>query len=189
MADIKGREQAQSGGPEYGRRLQEVAPGEFAPEVYVRDALSAATGMGRAYIIGSGRIVLTVAGNVRALVTNPTGSGRNVTVVGLTGFATGTGWANVYLNPTAGLPATAVRPFLGLHPAGDTPITQMRVDTDAAVALSGGTDTGVVIALPGGVPREIKPIGKTLVPGQSLGLNVPFAASADVAFSLFLVEE
>lgn len=170
-------------------RLQEVAPGEFAEEMYVRDAWSAGIGMGRAYIIGSGRVVLTAAGNVRGLVTNPAANTRNIQVLGMTAFATAVGWASVYLQPTAGLPATAVRPSLKLHPASQPMATEMRIDTDALTALSGGEDTGVTIPLPAGTARQISPIGRILAPGQTLGLNIPFAASADLAFSLYVVEE
>jgi hypothetical protein len=157
--------------------------------MFVHDAWTAAIGNGRAYILGSGRVTLAVAGNVRGLLTNPAGSDRNVTLVGMTAFATALGWVQVLLNPTTGLPTSEIRPNLPLHPAPQVAVAQMRIDTSAITALAGGTDTGVVIALPAGAARQITPLGLVLAPGMSLGLSIPFAASADLAFSLYVVEE
>jgi hypothetical protein len=171
-------------------RHQQVAPGEFAPEVYVRDAWSAAIGNGLAFIVGSGRVELSVAGNVRATITNPAGSGRVVTLLGLSAFGTGTAWASIYIDPTAGLPGSLPRPLWRMNPAaGDAGVVEVRVDTDTTTALSGGTDTGLVLGLPGGERSEIRPIGKLLLPGQVLGVNVPFAGAASEAFNLYLTEE
>lgn len=180
------------------RRMQEVAPGEFADEVYARDAWSAAISLGKAYIIGSGRISLSVAGNVRGLLANPVanananpdGSHRRIIVLGLSSFGTGTGWATIYNDPTTGLPATAVRPRWRMNPyAGDVGTAEMQVDTNATTALSGGTDTGVVIGLPPNAREEMRPIGRVIAPGASLGINIPFAGAADASFNLYVVEE
>jgi hypothetical protein len=172
-----------------GKRHQQTAPGEHTEQVYVLDAMSAAIGNGRGYIVGSGRVTLSVAGNVRGVVQNPAGSGRNVTVVGFSAFATAVGYAQLYENPTVGVPATASRTGMGLRPASDARVSTVRVDTNATTALSGGTDTGIVIGLPAGARTEIARIGKILAPGETLGISIPFTGSADLAFALYIAEE
>jgi hypothetical protein len=187
-----------SGAGSWLHRQHQTAPGEYAPEVYARDAWSAAIGNGQGYLVGSGRVELSVAGNVRALISNPAsnangnpdGSHRIVTVVGLSAFGTGTAWADIYENPTAGLPTTAIRPRWRMNSAvGDAGTVEVRVDTSATTALSGGADTGMVLGLPNGNRSDIRPIGKVILPGQSIGVNVPFAGAASEAFNLYIVEE
>jgi hypothetical protein len=171
------------------RRLQEVAPGEYAPEVYVRDAWTAGVGLGRAYVTSTGKVALSVAGNLRVLISNPTAD-TLVTLAGLAGLATAAAWATVYRNPTAGLPVTAARPSLRVNPLrGQAPVTTVQVDVDATVAMSGGENTGELIGLPGGTRYQIPVLGAVIPPGQSLGVNVPFAGAADVSCSLYIVEE
>lgn len=170
------------------RREQEVAPGEFAPEMYVRDVWSAGIANGRAFIVGSGHLTLSLAGSVRGLISNPVGSTVGLTVVGMTAFATAVGWAQLILNPTTGLPALT-RPGLALNPAPQVRQSQVGADTNTTTALGGGTDTGVIIGLPGGSRIQVSPIGLVLAPGMSLGLQIPFTGSADAEFALYLVEE
>lgn len=172
------------------QKLQETAPGVFAEEAYAHNAWTAAVGNGHAYIVGTGRISLSVAGNVRATIANPAGNTRAVTLLAISSFGTGTSWGTIYENPTTGLPATAVRPRWRMNPtAGDGGTAEVRVDTDATIALSGGTEVGVVLGLPSGARSEIGPVGKLILPGQVLGVAVPFAGAADVSVNLYLVEE
>lgn len=170
-------------------RRQEVAPGEFAPEFYARDLWSAGVGMGRAYITSTGKVALSVAGNLRVLIANPS-TDTLVTLAGIAGLATAAAWATVYRNPTAGLPATAARPSLRMNPLrGQAPLTTVRVDTDATTAMSGGENTGELIGLPGGTRYQIPVLGVVIPPGETIGINVPFAGAADVSTSLYIVEE
>lgn len=144
---------------------------------------------GRFYVAGSGRLSLSVAGNVRGLVTNPANSGRLMVLVLLTEFGTGRSWTEIYRNPTTGLP-TALRPvnnaLLGV--ATDAAVGELRVDTDTTVALSGGTNTGIVIGTGPDRRNEIK-APFNLFPGETLGVNVPFAGAADATLSLYWVEK
>lgn len=171
-------------------RMQEVATDEYAQEVYVRDAWSAGIGLGRAYIVSTGRIALAVAGNLRATIENPATNTRTATILGWVSFATATGWPNIRYMPTTGLPATAPRPHLRLNRhRGDPTNILLRVDTDATVALSGGEDTGVVLGSPGGSRVEVKPLGLILAPGETYGVNVPFAGAADATMAIYVTEE
>jgi hypothetical protein len=170
------------------RRFQEVAPGEYAAEMYVHDAWSAAKGNGRAYIVSTGRVALSVAGNMRILIENPLAA--PLTVLGMAGMATAAAWATVYRNPTTGLPTSAPRPHLRVNPlAGQAMSALVRVDVDATVALAGGENTGELIGLPGGTRYQIPVFGVLIPPAQTLGVNVPFAGAADVSSTLYLVEE
>lgn len=145
---------------------------------------------GRFYIVGTGRMSLSVAGNVRALIANPAGSGRIIGIAGIVVFGTATSWANIYKNPTAGLPATAIRPVTNaLIGPPTTPATvQVTADTNATTALSGGTDTGVVLGSGSG-NREPITAPFQLWPGQSIGFNVPFAGAADATISGWVAEK
>jgi hypothetical protein len=170
------------------RRLQETAPGEFAPEVYVHDAWTVAKGNGRAYIVSTGRVALSVAGNMRILIENPLSA--PLTVLGMAGMATAAAWATVYRNPTSGLPTAPPRPHLRVNPtAGEGMSALVRVDVDATVALAGGENTGELIGLPGGTRYQIPVFGVVVPATQTLGVNVPFAGAADVSCTLYLVEE
>jgi hypothetical protein len=171
------------------RRLHETAPGEYAPQVYVQNVWSAGVGMGRAYITSTGKVALSVAGNLRLLISNPSAD-TIITLAGMAGLATAAAWATVYRNPTAGLPGTAARPSLRLNPLrGQAPVTTVQVDTSATTAMSGGENTGELIGLPGGTRYEVPVLGAVIPPGQTLGVNVPFAGAADVSCSLYIVEE
>lgn len=173
------------------RTYREDASGGLSP-VFASDSSdvwSAAVQAGRGFILGSGRVTLTVAGNLRGLVRNPTGSGKTVSVVGLASFVTAVAYAEMLLDPTTGVPATAPRPALRLNPnAGTAHVTELLVDTDATVPLGGGTPTGVVLGMPASQRTEIGRLGRVLLPGQTFGINVPFAGSADAAFSVYVVE-
>lgn len=145
---------------------------------------------GRFYMVGSGRMSLSVAGNVRALIANPAESGRIIGIAGIVVFGTATSWANIYKNPTAGLPAAAARPVTNalVGPPTEPAVVQVTADTDATVALSGGTDTGVVMGSGGG-NRETVTAPFQLWPGQSLGFNVPFAGAADATLTAWVAEK
>lgn len=146
--------------------------------------------IGRGFIVGSGRLTLSVAGNVRAILRNPAASGRNVIVAGLSVFGTGVSWASIYLNPTAGVPATANRVGLNaIAGGGDTRVGELRVDTDTTVALGGGLDTGIVLGSGGGDRTSLElPFPIVIAQGVTLGINVPFAGAADATLSAYLVE-
>lgn len=155
----------------------------------VADLASYLAGLGRAYIVGSGRMSLAVAGNVRATITNPVNSGRNVLISKIVSFGTARSWADVRLNPTTGLPVSAPRPVVNAifgQPGG---VAQLRVDTDATTPLGGGTDTGLVIATgpEDRTPVELKPY-LLIAPGVVAGINVPFAGAADAVLTAYFAE-
>jgi hypothetical protein len=140
--------------------------------------------------MGTGRVELSVAGNLRVLLANPTGSGVIATIVGLAGLSTVTGWPEVIIDPTAGLPATAVRPVLRLNPVGGTTASlQLTADTSATTALGGGTNTGVVLGTPANQRFVISPLGLIIPPGSTRGINTAFTGAATVALAVYVVEE
>lgn len=150
---------------------------------------------GRAYLTGTGRVALAVAGNVRATVTNPANSGRRVVVARLGAFVTATAFIDVLRNPATGLPAAAVRPktnhlladatTAAQLPAG---VAELRVDTDTTTPLGGGTPTGLVLGL-GTARRTDLTIGLILWPGEVLGFAAPFSGAADLTSSIYLYDE
>lgn len=151
--------------------------------------ISQATRAGRNFSASTGRLTLTAAGNVRAIIQNPAGSGERVILYQMTGLATGLAWANVYINPTVGVPATAARSnsnqSIG-NPGASAAI--MRVDQDALTALSGGTDTQLVIGVPSGARWELS-LFMVIPPGVTMGLNIPFAGAADAVMTAYWIKE
>lgn len=170
-------------------RWQEVAPGEFAPQVYATSAITAAVALRRFFIAGTGALVLAAAGNDRATLTNPTGSGVNVFVARMSIFSNVAGEAALLVNPTAGLPAGS-RPQLNAVVGAAGGKAVVAADSDATVALSGGTDTGVLIPFPANTRTQIDLPPLILAPGVTLGLNVPIAAaSSRTTMSIYWFEE
>lgn len=159
-------------------RWQEIASGEYAPEVYVHNGVTAAVIKGQQFTAGTGPLVLTVAGNIRATITNPTGSGKNVSIFRLVWFANAMGEANLFINPTVGLPATAARPRLNAIAGLGGGVGEVRADTDATTALSGGTSTGVVVGLGANTREAIDLPPIVLTPGNTLGISVPISATS-----------
>jgi hypothetical protein len=156
--------------------------------VFAASFVEQAAREGRAFVASTGRTTLSVAGNFRATLTNPAGSGRNLLVYRWSSMATNVGFARIRVNPTTGLPAT-VRPSSAQLVGGAAAVGVLRSDTDATVALAGGTDTGIDIGIP--------PNGRTVLdfppmivpPGNLLGVNVPFTGAADSVLTLYWVEE
>lgn len=159
------------------QRQQEIATGEYAQEVYAHNGVTAAVVKGKQFTSGTGPLTLTAAGNLRATISNPTGSGVNVSIFRLVWFANAMGEATLLLNPTAGIPATAVRPRLNAVAGTSGGVGEVRADTNATTALSGGTDTGVILGL-GANTREVVDLPPiVLTPGVTLGINVPISAT------------
>ena len=170
------------------KRLQEIKPGEHAPEVYTVNAVTAAVAQQRFFLAGSGRLTLGVAGNIRCRLANPAGSGRNMVLARLVAMATVVGWAELRLNPTTGLPAGARTPFnaiLGGAAASGT----MEADTNTVTALGGGTLLSPVVGVPPNtrISLDLPPL--VLAPGVSLGINVPIAGAGDATVSAYWFEE
>lgn len=159
-------------------RWQEIAVGEFAPEVYTVNAVTAAVAKQKFFLAGTGPLTLTVAGNARATIQNPAGSGVNVFLARLSVFSNAAGEANLFVNPTAGLPATAPRPHLNAIVGAPGAAAVIRADTDATTALSGGTDPGVALAFGASdrISVDLPPL--ILSPGVTLGINIPISATA-----------
>lgn len=157
---------------------------------YVSPATSQKVAQGKFFLASSGKLVLSLAGNVRALFRNPANSGKMMSIVRMAGFTTGTGYAGILLNPTTGLPTSTPRPALNAVAGGGIPrLGVLTVDTDTTVPLGGGVDTGLVIGMPGGARTSIDLPPLVLAPGVSMGINIPFAGAADATLSLYWVED
>ncbi len=145
---------------------------------------------GRFYLAGSGQLSLAVAGNVRAMVANPADSGVVAYLVRMTTFGTGRSWTTLYRNPTIGLPTTAVRPVLNAVMGPPVPAAklELRVDTNATEALSGGIATGIVLGAGAERRNSVDLPPFVVYPGEVVGVNVPFAGAADATMNLYWYE-
>jgi hypothetical protein len=175
---------------DFAVRHQEVAPGEFAPEVYTVTAVTAAVAQQRFFIASTQPLVLTAAGNARATIANPAGSGRKLMVARLTVFSDAAGEAGLFINPTAGLPGGTARPMLNAVVGGAAGVAELRADTSTLTALSGGADTGVTAAFTANRREQIDLPPLVLTPGVTLGVNVPInATSSRSLLSAYWFEE
>lgn len=157
---------------------------------YITPSSSQKVVQGRFNIAGTGRLNLTVAGNIRITISNPVGSGKTVSILRIACLATATGWASLILNPTTGLPVSATRPILNaIAGGGIPPVAQVKVDTDVTTPLGGGTDTGVVLGIPTTERVEINTPPLVLGQGVTLGINVPFGGASEMSGSVYWVED
>lgn len=127
------------------RRLQEVAPSEYAEEVYTRSAWDSAVSLGRAFIATSAKIPVSgTSPNIRGLISNPAGSGQLIVIMRLVAYIGPSQFVqgSLYLNPTTGLPSTTYTPFNLKALAGGTDSCAASFSVDAGLtALAGGTAT------------------------------------------------
>lgn len=135
------------------------------------------------FMLGStGTLEITVAGNFRALLTNDTGA--PLKVLAIRGMTTATGFMDVYLNPTTGLPTadkTIVNAALGAPTKGN-----FKADADTVTALSGG----LYIAQAGFGANQRTPIdlpGFIVQNGHSVGMNLNFGGAAKGSFSVMWI--
>lgn len=177
-------------GPAHARRLQEIRAGEVAEEVYTVNAITAAVAQQRFLLAGTGALALAAAGNARAVVANPAGSGRNVYLARLTVFSNAAGEATLHINPTAGVPTGTARTHLNAIVGAAAGVAEIRADTSTLTPLSGGVDTGVILAFGASdrVSVDLPPL--VLTPGVTLGINIPIsAASSRTVAAVYWFEE
>lgn len=187
MPDIVGSGAGLIGIP---HRHQEVAEGEFAPEVYTVSAVTAAVAKQRFFMAGTGKLTLSLAGNLRATIGNPAGSGRMVYIARIAGLASaGPGWARFRINPTTGLPTGLKTPINVVIGSVVTAVTEVNADTSTTTAVGGGTDTGIDLGIPTGERISIDLPPLVLSPGVMLGINTPFAGATDTALSVYWFED
>ena len=158
--------------------------------VNVTNSTATEIGTGKFQMYTTGRLELAVAGNVRATITNPVGSGKTIKMHRLAGLASaGPDWATLWINPTTGLPATAARTALNAIVGGGVPnVGQVKADTSATTPLGGGTDPGIVFGIPAASRFELNLPPLILAAGVTLGINVPFAGAATAVMSVYTTE-
>lgn len=158
--------------------------------VEVQTKYAALQAAGRLLIAGTGQLTLAVAGNVRATLENPAGSGRNLLVLRFQGMATSAGWATLRVNPTSGLPVAAKAHLNSIVGLGSG-VGLVKADTDTATALGGGTASSVTLGLPAGTRflHDFTAAPLVLTPGVTLGIGAAFAGAASVGCELMWAEE
>lgn len=144
------------------------------------DMLAAARA-NRAYVLSSGRLQLTAAGNARALLSNASNSGARLFVSAITCYSDiSATWGALYRNPTQNIPSALLAPARNLNGAG-TDNTNITLRGDAGIlitvpAMAAGTGTRI-----GEIPLEIG--RRTAInqgvfvidPGNSIGISLAFA--------------
>lgn len=145
---------------------------------------------GEMFFGGTGELILSLAGNVRVVLANPAASGITLYVVRLDALSTAVGFAELFVNPTAGVP-TVIRP---INPAnfgsGRAAKAQLFSDTNATTALGGGTDSGVSIGVGSNSLQRYELADTPLIvpPGVTMGVALPFSGAANATFNVWWFE-
>lgn len=174
------------------RREQEVAPGEFAPQVYTVDAWKAAVAMGRAFLCTSirlttdvtnthivGHVANTSADTVVTIAMVVANQAPDAMVVG-----------SAMLNPTAGVSTPNITPFGMRTLVGGQEAAAFTIGIAAmGGAPTGGTLTDLKTTTFKG--RNDLPLGLPIGPGQSIALYIPLGlvAAGDGTFAVYVFQE
>lgn len=156
--------------------------------VATTQTLEARSRTGSAYFGNSTLQTLAAAGNFRLTISNPSASGKTLYIYRLTGLTTATGFAHLYINPTAGLPATS-RTVNNMLIGGAAGVGTVASDTSAVTALSGGTDAGVDFGLPANARFSLDLAPLVVGAGVTLGINVPFTGAAQASVTAYWWQE
>lgn len=172
-------------------RYKDLGAGAYAPEVVTIPSPSVYVGRGKFFLSGSGKLSATSSNpNIRCLLINPAGSGRTVYEARVVLFCTATGYADIKVNPTAGIPVGAAKGVLNavtsIQPAGN--VASFYADT-GAVGLTGGFDPGLDIAIPGGQRTGIDLPPLVVPAGSSLGVTLKLSNGVDGAFDVYWWED
>lgn len=145
---------------------------------------------GKAFIASTGQVILAAAGHFRLTMQNPSASGKTIYLYKLVAFASaGPAYGDVYVNPTAGLPATAKavsNEFIG-H--STTAVAVIKADSNLVTPLSGGTASGITVVVTNS-RRETFDLAPMIIPaGVTVGINVPFTGAATAVVNAYFWEE
>lgn len=153
------------------------------------DPLKQLTIDGKAFTAGSGRINAGGATNVRGLLRNPAGSGKNLFLHSLVAMCTQTVFGELRINPNQNLPSAA-RLVANKKIGGPAAVGLVDVDTSLVNPLGGGTLGSTALSLPANSRSEIRfHMPYMLAPGISLGLAIPLTGAGDLSFNLVWWEE
>lgn len=173
-------------------RQQEVAPNEFAEEVYIRSAWDAAVALGRAFICTSDLITTTVTNtHIIGHVAN-TSADQIVTIAQVVSNQEPNAMVvgEAMLNPTAGVPAPNITPFgmRTLVGGQESPAFTIGIDRGAG-APTGGTATDLRTTT--FQRRNELPLGLPIGPGQSIALYIPLGlvSAGDGTFAVYVMQE
>lgn len=147
--------------------------------------LQAQASNGEAFLGGTGMLTLTVAGNVRMLLSNPTGSGKTMYVSKLDVFSSAVGFGELFVNPTVGLPTVLMKSNNVYFGYPTTAVGTLHADTSTTTALSGGVDAGVSIGV-GSNALTVYQLPPIIIPaGVSLGIQLPFTGAANASVNAY----
>lgn len=148
---------------------------------------------GQTYMASTGRIELSAAGNLRAMMSNPSSSGRVVHLYKIisASSAAAAAYAGVFYGTTAspltGQPTSAERRAGSMYLGKANSSAIIKADTDITVQLSGEASDLVLAASPGRTEIGFAPI--IIEPGRMIGMNVAFAGAATVVLTVSWWEE
>lgn len=146
-------------------------------------------------------LAISGSGNLRMLLKNATVSdtgaalSKTVALLRMGVFATTTGWAELVVNPTGGLPPTSARqtrmtslikasmPVIPTAPTVDDPV-DFRADV-SGTRMTGGSAVGVTFGIPGNSRLDLDMPPFVIDSGASLGINIRFGGSTTVGVAVY----
>jgi hypothetical protein len=136
------------------------------------------------FIASSTTTSLALLTSLRALISNPAGSGKIGLIYQLDIFATAPGCsAQLFIDPVSNLPTT-VRPSMNANVDGNNTgsVLVFKADNGSAMAAgTTGTDTKIYIPLGTSFRESIELPPFIIRPGHALGINIPVLVAASVA--------
>lgn len=131
--------------------------------------------------------ILALGGNFQATVKNPVGHTRNVFLhKAIVYSSVASVYARFYYNPTTNIPTTAKAVHNQRLNSGITTPVEVKSDL-LGNAPTGGTDTSILLGLQS-LNHISYDLTIVLVPGQMIGINMPFTGIAQALMSFVWVE-
>lgn len=171
-----------------------VVQGEPAgglPAISVDQYAQLRTRNGQVFSASSGRHDAGAVGSttIKMLLQNPVGSGKTLHVFRLDLFSSAQiGFFSFLINPTTALPTTART--INNHFIGHPTLSVAKAFADVGTAMSGGSDSGIVIPVPSGTFNKLKLEAPYIIsPGVALAIQATFTAATACVVTADWLEE
>jgi hypothetical protein len=156
---------------------------------------SAKTGL--MFLASSGLLSLSLAGNLRMTIGNPSGSGVTMYIrqIDLFSSLTTPGYVHIWTGTITNPAATAARPMTCTNIGGTSnaiPVAVIKADLVSQLAgtpLSGSVDTGLDIGYGGGLASQVVFPPIILHAGQTLGIASSIALSTNISIVARWIEQ
>lgn len=169
----------------------QTEPAGGNPAISIDQYAALRSRLGQVFTASSGKHDAGAVGSttIRLTLGNPVGSGRTMHVYRLDLFSSAQfAFFSFLINPTTALPTTART--VNNHFVGHPNVSVAKAFADVGAAMSGGSDSGIIIPVPSGNANKIKLEAPFIIsPGITLALQATFAAATSTVVTADWTEE